>query len=43
MKISPEVQSEYLNIVASHIVDVLNSKSVESNHCQSLKVDLVTL
>ena len=43
MKISLEVQSERLSIVASHIVDDLNSKGVQANHCQSLKVDLATL
>ena len=43
MKISQEVQSERLAIVASHIVDVLNSKGVQTNHHQSIKVDLATL
>ena len=43
MKISLKVQSERLSIVASHIVDDLNSKGVQANHCQSLKVDLATL
>ena len=43
MKISPEVQSECLVIVASQIVDALNSKVVQANYRQSLKVDLTTL
>ena len=43
MKISPEVQSKRLAIVVSQIVDALNSEGVQANHCQSLKVDLVTL
>ena len=43
MKISPEVQSECLVIVASQIVDALNSKGVQTKHCLSLKVDLATL
>ena len=43
MKISPEVQSERLAIVASQIVDALNSEGVQVNRCQSLKVDLATL
>ena len=43
MKISLEVQSEHLAIVASQIVDALNSKVVQANYRQSLKVDLTTL
>ena len=43
MKISPKVQSEHSAIVASQIADALNSEGVQANHCQSLKVDLVTL
>ena len=43
MKISPKVQSEHLTIVASQIMDALNSEGVQSNHRQSLKVDLATL
>ena len=43
MKISPKVQSERSTIVASQIADALNSEGVQANHCQSLKVDLVTL
>ena len=43
IKISPEVQSERLAIVASQIVDALNSEGVQTNHRQSLKVDLATL
>ena len=35
MKISPEVQSECLVIVASQIVDALNSKGVQTKHCLS--------
>ena len=34
MKISPEVQSKRLTIVASQIVDVLNSEGVQTNHRQ---------
>ena len=43
MKISPEVQSECLVIVASQIVDALNSKGVQTKYRLSLKVDLATL
>ena len=43
MKISLEVQSECLTIVASQIVDALNSEDVQTNRHQSLKVDLTTL
>lgn len=43
MKIYPEVQSEHLVIIASQIVDALNSKGVQKNRRQSLKVDLATL
>ena len=43
MMISSEVQSERLAIVASQIVDALNSKGVQANYHQSLKVDLTTL
>ena len=43
MKIFREVQSECLVIVASQIVDALNSKGVQTKHCLSLKVDLATL
>ena len=43
MKISPEVQIERLTIVASQIVNALNSEGVQANRHQSLKVDLTTL
>ena len=43
MKISPKVQSERLTIIASQIMDALNSEGVQANHRQSLKVDLATL
>ena len=43
MKISPEVQSQRLAIVTSQIVDTLNSKGVQVNRHQSLKVDLAIL
>ena len=43
IKISPEIQSERLAIIASHIVDALNSEGVQTNRCQSLKVDLAAL
>ena len=43
MKISVEIQSERLAIVASQIMDALNSEGVQVNHHQSLKVDLATL
>ena len=43
MMISSEVQSEHLAIVASQIVDALNSEGIQVNHHQSLKVDLATL
>ena len=43
MKMSLEVQSERLAIVASHIMDALNSEGVQTNRRQSLKVDLATL
>ena len=43
MKISLEVQGECLAIVASQIVDALNSKGVQANHHQSLKVNVATL
>ena len=43
MKIFREVQNKRLAIVASQIVDALNSKGVQVNHRQSLKVDLATL
>ena len=43
MKISPEVQIERLTIVASQIVNALNSEGVQANHRQSLKVDLAIL
>ena len=43
MKISREVQNKRLAIVASQIVDALNSKVVQANRHQSLKVDLATL
>ena len=43
MKISSKVQSECLAIVAFQIVDTLNSKGVQENRRQSLKVDLATL
>ena len=43
MKISLEVQSEHLAIVASQIVDALNSEGVQVNRRQLLKIDLTTL
>ena len=43
MKISLKEQSERLAIVASQIVDALNSKVVQANRHQSLKVNLATL
>ena len=43
MKISPKVQSKRLAIVASQIVDSLNSEGVQTNRRQSLKVDIATL
>ena len=43
MKISLEVQSKRLAIVASQIVDALNSEGVQVNRCQSLKVDLAII
>ena len=42
-KISFEVQSECLATIAFQIANGLNSKSEEVGHCQSLKIDLVTL
>ena len=42
-KISPEVQIERLTIVASQIVNALNSEGVQANRHQSLKVDLAIL
>ena len=42
-KISFKVHSERLATVAYQIADILNSKSVEARHRQSLKADLVTL
>ena len=43
MKVSLEVQSECLAIVASQIVDALNSEGAQANRRQSLKVDLAIL
>ena len=43
MKIPPEVQRKRLAIIASQIMDALNSKGVQANRRQSLKVDLATL
>ena len=43
MKVSLEVQSECLAIVASQIVDALNSEGAQENRRQSLKVDLAIL
>ena len=43
MKISLEVQSEHLAFIVSQIVDALNSKGVQVNCRQSLKIDLTTL
>ena len=43
MKISSEIQSERLTIVASQIVNALNSEGVQANRHQSLKVDLAIL
>ena len=43
MKISLEVQSKRLAIVASQIVDTSNFEGVQTNHRQSLKVNLATL
>ena len=43
IKIYPEIQSEHLAIVVSQIVDALNSKCIQVNRHQSLKVDLATL
>ena len=43
MKISPEVQSECLVIIAPHIDDALHFEGVQANRRQSLKVDLATL
>ena len=42
-KISFEVQSERLTIIASQIANTLNFETVEVRRCESLKVDLVTL
>ena len=42
MKISLEVQSKRLTIVASQILDDLNFESVQANRRQLLKVDLAT-
>ena len=43
VKISLEVQNERLAIVASQIVDALNSEGIQVNCRQLLKVDLTTL
>ena len=43
MQIPLKVQSERLAIVASQIMDALNSKGVQANRRQLLKVDLATL
>ena len=43
MKIYLEVQSECLAIIVSQIVNTLNSKGVQANRHQSLKVDLAIL
>ena len=43
MKIPPEVQRKRLAIIASQIMDALNSKGVQANRRQLLKVDLATL
>ena len=43
IKIYPKVQSKHLAIVTCQIVDALNSKCIQVNHRQSLKVDLATL
>lgn len=39
MKISLEVQSKHLAFIVSQIVDALNSKGVQVNCRQSLKID----